>query len=179
MELKKAEKMANKVVKLLESCCSKIAIAGSIRRQKPEVKDIEIVCQPIVSLQLPHIDMILSGLQVRKRIRIDKNGKRYKSFTLLSKKDGYDLIKVDLFIVYRPATWGCIFLIRTGPARFSKWIVSHAMPKYRFYRGQLFRSFEAGIAKEKDWQEKPLDTPTEQSVFDFLSLEYITAQERK
>ncbi|MEE9409354.1 MAG: hypothetical protein V3V41_00315 [Candidatus Heimdallarchaeota archaeon] len=175
MELDRAGRMADKLIKLFDPCCEKLEIAGSIRRMCDDVKDIEIVAQPRKDLQLPHIDMILAGLHVKDRIEYDKNGTRFKSFWLLSKKNK-QIIKVDLFIVYPPATWGCIFLIRTGPERFSKWLVNHAKPYYRFHKGQLFHSFES---KAKDWQEKHLDTPTEQSVFDFLSLQYIPPQKRK
>jgi len=42
----KAIKVANRIVELLTPHCSIIHIAGSIRRQKSEVKDIEIVCLP-------------------------------------------------------------------------------------------------------------------------------------
>lgn len=45
-----AQKIANRVVELLSPGCDKIHIAGSIRRQSPQVKDIEIVCQPVKEL---------------------------------------------------------------------------------------------------------------------------------
>lgn len=45
-----AQKIANRVVELLSPGCEKIHIAGSIRRQSAQVKDIEIVCQPIKEL---------------------------------------------------------------------------------------------------------------------------------
>lgn len=44
--LNKAAAIAEKIVDYLKPGCEIIQIAGSIRRQKPEVKDIEIVCVP-------------------------------------------------------------------------------------------------------------------------------------
>ncbi|GAB2550038.1 nucleotidyltransferase family protein [Spirosoma aerophilum] len=44
--LDKAQRLAKGLVERLEEYCDRIHIAGSIRRLKPEVKDIEIVCQP-------------------------------------------------------------------------------------------------------------------------------------
>ena len=44
--LGRAEEVANEVVKLLEPGCERIAIAGSIRRRKSEVGDIEILVIP-------------------------------------------------------------------------------------------------------------------------------------
>lgn len=45
LELAKARRLADALVLELEDYCDRIHIAGSIRRQKAEVKDIEIVCQ--------------------------------------------------------------------------------------------------------------------------------------
>ena len=44
--LQSALTIANRVIEILSPCCDRIHIAGSIRRKKSEVKDIEIVCQP-------------------------------------------------------------------------------------------------------------------------------------
>ena len=44
--LKKADALAHKVLERLQPFSDRIHIAGSIRREKSEVKDIEIVCQP-------------------------------------------------------------------------------------------------------------------------------------
>lgn len=42
----KAHKVADYILNLLKPHCEQIHIAGSIRRMRPEIKDIEIVCQP-------------------------------------------------------------------------------------------------------------------------------------
>ena len=39
-------KLANEVVALLETSCERLEVAGSIRRQKETVGDVEIVCIP-------------------------------------------------------------------------------------------------------------------------------------
>lgn len=46
MQLKKAADIAVSICEQLQPFTERINIAGSIRRQKPEVKDIEIVCLP-------------------------------------------------------------------------------------------------------------------------------------
>ncbi len=46
ISLSQAKFAANKILEALHPYCDKIHIAGSIRREKPSVKDIEIVCQP-------------------------------------------------------------------------------------------------------------------------------------
>ena len=44
--LEVAQKIAVDICYKLQPFCEKINIAGSVRRKKPEVKDIEIVCVP-------------------------------------------------------------------------------------------------------------------------------------
>jgi DNA polymerase/3'-5' exonuclease PolX len=46
MKLEQALEIAEKVKALLAPHCERIEIAGSIRRKKPDVKDIEIVAIP-------------------------------------------------------------------------------------------------------------------------------------
>lgn len=46
MQLKQAQEIAERVKDELAPHCVKIEIAGSVRRQKADVKDIEIVCIP-------------------------------------------------------------------------------------------------------------------------------------
>lgn len=46
MNLKSAQQIAISICERLQPFCTKINIAGSIRRQKPDVKDVEVVCLP-------------------------------------------------------------------------------------------------------------------------------------
>lgn len=46
MTLSEARPIAGRILALLQPHCDRIHIAGSIRREKPDVKDVEIVCQP-------------------------------------------------------------------------------------------------------------------------------------
>lgn len=46
MQLLQAQRLANRVVELLSPHCDTIDIAGSIRRERPEVKDVEVVAIP-------------------------------------------------------------------------------------------------------------------------------------
>lgn len=46
MQLQQAQRLANRVVELLAPHCDTIDIAGSIRRERPVVKDVEVVAIP-------------------------------------------------------------------------------------------------------------------------------------
>src|SRR3972149_1812673 len=50
MKLKQAYGIAGGLVMALRPVCERVEIAGSIRRGKAEVKDIEIVCVPTMEL---------------------------------------------------------------------------------------------------------------------------------
>ena len=43
MELQEAQKFANQIVEHISPFCERIAVAGSIRRRKPIVRDVDIV----------------------------------------------------------------------------------------------------------------------------------------
>lgn len=54
MNLDQAKKYADKIVQWLRPHCVRIEVAGSIRRERPEVNDIDIVCIP---KQTIYVDM--------------------------------------------------------------------------------------------------------------------------
>ena len=137
MELAAGQAAAEELVRLLEPVCSRIEIAGSIRRRKDRVKDIELVVIPKLenrytggqmSLlyaeepnmeQVNRLDECIDGWFLARMAspRLDRNGRRalgpaYKR--LFVETDGAKVIAVDLFAVLPPAQWGLIYLIRTG-----------------------------------------------------------------
>jgi DNA polymerase/3'-5' exonuclease PolX len=123
MNYAEALHIAEKLKADLAPYCERIEIAGSVRRKKPEnIKDIEIVCIPksepnLFGESLPIVlyDGLLS-LVFNWDAEIVKNGPKYKQFAL-------PMTKLDLFIT-TPECWGVIFAIRTGPADYSKWLVT-------------------------------------------------------
>lgn len=178
MPLNKATKIANNVVKHLERYCEQINIAGSIRREKEVVGDVEILCIPkIITVEHPFFKVetktkllysILDKMETRGKIRQLLKGERYRKFVLLDKTKK-DIIGVDLFIIFSSAQWGTNLLIRTGPESFSKWLVTVRKAQgFKFQDGfQLF-----------DPQGKVINTPTESSVFKALGLPFISTKER-
>lgn len=97
--------------------CTRIEIAGSVRRQKPEVKDVEIVCIPR-GRDLAHFADTVNRWT---KIKGEPSGR----YTQRYHPDG---IMLDLFMT-TPENWGAILLIRTGSADYSKWFMGTALPK--------------------------------------------------
>lgn len=124
MTLQYADWLAGHVVTRISPFLKRVEIAGSIRRRRPQVGDIEIVAEPHLNPDLfaGHATPVLDDL--RKSLSeigtLLKNGDRYIQ-AHLTKTDQ----KLDLFLVWPPANWGSILAIRTGPARLGQYVVTH------------------------------------------------------
>jgi DNA polymerase/3'-5' exonuclease PolX len=138
MNYELAYSIASKLVSLLRPACTRIEIAGSIRRLKANPGDIEIVAipdlaqRPRLQFGLPpfptQLDALLyslckedeDGLKLYRRL----GGDKYKKYFVSLDGGGTFIINLDLFLVTPPSDWGVEFLIRTGPRDFSQWLVS-------------------------------------------------------
>lgn len=162
--------IAEKVMRKLSPLCRRIQIAGSLRRMKAEVGDIEIVALPLFACDMFGMetgDHLLNGFDYSEIGTLVKNGSKFKQIIL---NEG---ITLDLFIVTPPAQWGVQLLIRTGPADYSHKFV---MPKTQ--GGMLH-----GWQKVRDgamWAgEKQIATPEEEDVYLAIGMPYIQPQERR
>lgn len=114
---------AKLLVAKLEPACERIEIAGSLRRQRPLVSDIELVAipKPILNLigeptERTEVDDLLDTLPVT----FTKRGRKYQQFWF----GGTTLpFYVDLFLQSKE-TWGYNLTVRTGSADFSKRLVT-------------------------------------------------------
>jgi len=172
-----AAAIAQSWIDRLAPYCQRIEVAGSLRRSKPEVKDIEIVAIPIIKKQ----DSLFEGLQDARNLLVDalvafalqdefkvvKGKEKYKQLAL---PEG---INLDLFMVTQPAQWGVIFTIRTGPAEFSHYCVTK---KHQGGRMPAWAKVQNGAVWNRD---ESLDMPEEQDFFDFLQLPWIEPRDRK
>ncbi len=104
-------------------------IAGSLRRgivEHPTVGDVEIVAEwrTYSKGREVFLDRVLSAAGVERapdrKGRKAPWGSRYRRGLIRD----INPIPVDLFLVYPPATWGLIYLIRTGSAKFSQGLVT-------------------------------------------------------
>lgn|SRR3990172_3077140 len=165
-----AEAQAKRIVELLRPFCQRVEIAGSIRRRKPEVGDIEIVAIPHQALDMfgtPKTnEHELNSMAWSMLGRVIKDGNKYKQVEL---KEG---INLDLFIVTPPAQWGVQFLIRTGPAEYS-----HKFVTRRQSGGMLPSNL-----KVKDgaiWHGlQKVETPEERDVYKVLGIPWCPPEER-
>lgn len=167
MELKKAEIIADKIVKDLSEYCLKIEIAGSIRRRKEHVRDIEIVCIPrrtIMRVGLFGEERRVPGFAayLNQFERIKGNPETGK-YIQLKHPAG---INIDVFVA-SPENWGNILAIRTGPASFSKFLMIKGKERgLQFEGGRVYM------------QSKQIAVPDEPYLFKLLDEEYIAPEFR-
>ena len=117
MNLNQATEIAERIRTELAPFCERVEIAGSIRRRKPEVGDIEIVAIP----RIVEAGLLWSNPETHPGFCIAVNryqaikGKPRGKYTQRLLPEG---INLDLFMA-RPENWGLIFAIRTGSAEYS------------------------------------------------------------
>ena len=155
MEHTKALEIAKKIEAELRPFCDRIQIAGSIRRQKANVKDIEIVAIPNDRFQL--------GLIVNrwKKIRGDVGGKYIQRIL----PEG---INLDLFFASEK-NWGHILAIRTGSAEYSHLIlaIGWVIAGYKSIDGTLHKG------------SNPIEVREEADLFRLIGLDYVEPQYRE
>lgn len=169
MNLASADRLADQWIARLSPFCSRIEVVGSVRRRKPDPKDIEILAIPKVRLSKNLFgDEVPDGYYINDELTDEpliKNGNRYKQI-------GLNGMNLDLFLVLPPAQWGYLMAIRTGPLDFSKWLVTPkrlggGMPSYLTAKdGSL-------------WNRKTaVPTPEERTFFTAMGLNYIEPEDR-
>lgn len=116
MRLDQAKAIAERVKAQLAPHCDRIEIAGSIRRQKPDVGDIEIVAIP-----KPYdVGLFASGIAPIVDQWPKVRGVLPCKYTQRLLPEG---IALDLFFA-TPINWGLIYAIRTGSADYSHHVLA-------------------------------------------------------
>lgn len=179
---------AQHLVRLLEPACMQIVIAGSLRRGRAMVKDIEIVAAPKPAQEAPRfgdrdrrsttaLDRTLEELEqsntITRNVAADpalwKWGPRYKKLAMILNGQKLPYL-VDLFIVLPPAQWGPIVAIRTGPNDFNQAIMGQVLPQ------RQLRQVDGHL---ETLDGATLHTPTEASYFVALGIPLIPPESRK
>lgn len=166
----RAKLLADDCVRILAPFCERIAIAGSIRRKRGEVGDIEIVCipRPVGDLFdqvrydfFPHYvyDTLKSNT-----FTVESGGSKY----IKAVRHG---VQHDIFMT-NPDCWGVIFALRTGCAEFSHRLVT---PKNK--GGLLPSCFR--VKDGRVWAGDVVqETPEEKDFFELCGLGWIDPEKR-
>jgi DNA polymerase/3'-5' exonuclease PolX len=145
MDLEQALEIAEKVKVLLAPHCERIEIAGSIRRKKPYVKDIEIVAIP----KPFHTGLFENGIATVVNQWRKVKGELPCKYTQRILPEG---IKLDLFFAER-GNLGLIYALRTGSAEYSHKVLATGWVKrgYKSEGGYLFANGkQIAVPEEED-----------------------------
>ncbi len=155
MELEKAKDIARKVVKELEPYCDKIEVVGSVRRQKPTVKDIDIV---LIARDRAALDQTLIVL-----------GGHYKMAGMKITRVEMDSISLDIYFA-TPESFATLLLIRTGSTENNIRLCSAAKRK-----GWHLAASGEGLFDEN---RQRIAGDSEESIYEALGLPWQRPEER-
>jgi len=170
-------RLADTLLNRLAPACTRIEEAGSLRRKQTEIGDIELIAVPLPVLDLfgqpteiTQVDLLLMEWLGLGKIAINKSGNKYQQFVVTT-THGHP-VQVDLFLQPDPATWGVNMMIRTGPANFSRKMVT---PKR--LGGWMPDAYTVRDARIWLWSEAQ-ETPEEEDVFKLYGLDWIAPEYR-
>ena len=164
MILAEADKLAAKILHELTPFCERIEVAGSVRRRRENVNDIDLVVIPKNFAMLRN--------RIRRRCTLTTDGDTNLIAILPNK------VQLDIFVAQAeskdllavtPTNFGALFLCRTGSREHNIWIAKRAQSlgmHFNPYYG-LFR------------QGKCVACATEEDMFKALDLEFVKPEQRE
>jgi DNA polymerase (family 10) len=161
LDLTEAQRIATSIKTTVEPLCELIEVAGSIRRQKPTVHDIDFVVVAKSDAEWQKINEKLKRLKSKPNCSGNSVIKAY-----VPCQDGF--FQVDFYRA-QPSTFGIHLLVRTGSAEHNMWLASYALSKgmrIKYSEGLI----KDGIAVAGE---------TEQGVFEALGLPYPLPSQRE
>jgi DNA polymerase/3'-5' exonuclease PolX len=181
LDIKVAQRLAQRIKSELSSACEAIEIVGSVRRGKPQVGDLELLAIPRFgeaprdlfgrpTEQPPdRLDQKLRQLLQKGRLRTGpRYGPQWKSLEVAR----WPGLMLELYSCDRE-NWGVQMAIRTGPAEFSKALVTA-----REWGGYLPAGHQitGGFRLHRHGELVPCET--EADFFEAMGMAWIEPEER-
>jgi DNA polymerase (family 10) len=163
ISLAQAQEIAVGVLLQLEPHCEVISIAGSIRRDRPTIGDIEIVCVPKAYDALP---LFASGLATVVNQWPEVRGELPCRYTQRMLPGG---IPLDLFMVH-PDGYGLQLAIRTGSADWCRTVLAPAWVRAGYHS-------KCGLLRQQDHTVMPCRTEPE--LFARIGLRWMQPRDRE
>lgn len=171
MNLAAANELGLRVIDALQPFCRRIMVAGSVRRERAHVNDLDVV---LISAGLDATNLIME--------RIEQNwdlvtGRRPNPQNVIfrSRKSGFQL---DLFFAHPgvedlyekiPSNWGAVLLCRTGSKFHNQQLCQHAIG-----RGLKFAPLR-GVMRG----EEIIASETEEAIYEALGVPFIDPTDRE
>jgi DNA polymerase/3'-5' exonuclease PolX len=161
LDLREAEITASQIKVAVEPLCELIEVAGSIRRQKSKVHDIDFVVVAKNNVEWQKINEKLRQLKAKPNCSGDSVIKAF-----VPCQDGF--FQVDFYRA-KPSTFGIHLLVRTGSADHNMWLAGCAFSK------DMRLKYSEGLIKEG----VAVAGEIERGVFDALDLPCPLPSERE
>ena len=161
LDLKEAERLADQLKAAAEAQCDRIEVAGSIRRQKSKVHDIDFVVVTKNDAEWQKISENLKHLKAKPNC---SGNSVIKAFVPCQN----GLFQVDFYRA-KPSTFGIHLLVRTGSADHNMWLAGYAISK-----GMRIK-YSEGLIKDNS----VIAGEDEKEVFAALGLPYPLPSERE
>ena len=178
--LEDAEAAAGRLRDALAPYCERIEVAGSIRRRRPDVGDVELLCIPrpgqtetlfgVVESGTDKLTVALLTMIGKGELAYRLNARGQRVFGPKNKllTDVASGIPLDVFST-EAGCWGMALVVRTGPAGFCKAFMQ------RFRALGMAGHAYGGV---EDADGNLLDCPEEQDVFDLLAWPWLPPEDR-
>src|SRR5205823_8288906 len=174
--LREAERIAAAIVADLAPSCARIQVAGSVRRRKEVIGDIEIVAIPRYAPAGLFGDctanLLWEHLHASDAYRFTKgdhaNGRYYQLALPL-----HAGLQLDLFLA-QPDNWGLTLLVRTGSAAFSTAMLVRWKRRQGLGRAQP-GSVDGRLVTRNG---RAVPTPEEETVFQLLGMQPVPPERR-
>lgn len=175
MKLEDAQREAAWVLSKFEHLCEKVLIVGSIRRQKPEVNDIDIVVIPRFPRD-ENWDKIACELKHAHDMAQIRKGPKLMTFQHYSREyvSSPDY-SIDIYHA-TPETWGILVLVRTGSKEHNVKLCSLALSK-----GMKLSAAEGVLKPLESFPSmmRTIASKIEEDIFAALGLAYIEPKDRE
>lgn len=180
LALDKGRVLATRIAGELAGFCERIEVAGSIRRGRPNVNDVDLVCLPkpgkLPALKLRCLERgvrVIDG-EMNFIVRL-ATGVQLDIFIAQPKS-------ADLFGVQKACNFGSLLLCRTGSKAHNIFLVEHAKRQidelnpeglvWNLYYGVFGRCPRTG-------QQTCLASESEEEIFAALGLEFVPPERRE
>jgi DNA polymerase (family X) len=164
IQLAKARRYAEQIAERLQPFCTKLEIAGSIRRERPFCGDVDIVAlpcdEPALRARITEGKEVIQNGPQNIHIRLT-NGLEVQVF--LAQPETKDLLDT------KPTNWGSLLLLRTGSKEHNIFLTQTALfncAKWEVYKG---------ISRDG----KIVASATEEEIFDALHIKFVPPQQRE
>lgn len=170
MKLDRARRCADRLVEWLAPHCERVVIAGSVRRGKPEVADLDLVVIPKFEVERDIFGTEIASRnstwrEIDRRIteekwRVDRAGAEIVTFHAAD-------VQVDVFWASHE-NWGTVLMCRTGSKDHNIWLANWAMA-----RGGKWHP-NVGL-----YHQHRKTAQTEEAIYEALGLPFIAPERRE